>query len=75
MFAKYLKLHLLGPTGLATAGAPVTVDGIDVLMFARIEYMIADLDGHRMSMNSNSANGFRPCLRHCNVLKKKLRRS
>ena len=70
MFAKYLKLHLLGPTGLATAGAPITVCGTDVLIFASLDFMIADLDGHRMSLNSNGANGFRPCLRHCNVLKK-----
>ena len=70
MFCKYLKLHLLSPTGLATAGAPISVFGKEVLIFASLEFMIADLDGHRMSYNSNGANGFRPCLRHCNVLMK-----
>ena len=70
MFRQFLRLLLLGPQGFATAGAPVVVGGRHVLIFATIKYMIADLDGHRMSLNSNGANGFRPCLRHCNVLKK-----
>ena len=34
MFAQCLKLHLLGPNGLATAGAPVAVRGRDVRIFA-----------------------------------------
>ena len=33
-------------------------------------HVIADLDGHRMSWNTNGANGFRPCLRHSKVVKK-----
>eukprot|EP00959_Pyramimonas_sp_CCMP1952_P091645 1918389-Pyramimonas_sp.AAC.1 len=70
MFGKCLKLHLLSPTGLATAGAPIAVFGTDILIFARVGFMIADLDNHRMSLNSNGANGFRPRLRRCNVLKK-----
>ena len=64
------RLHLLGPSGLATAGAPVIVNGRPVLIYASLKYVIADLGGHRMAWNSNGANGFRPCLRHCNVLKK-----
>ncbi|CAK0807776.1 unnamed protein product, partial [Prorocentrum cordatum] len=70
MFGKYLKLHLLSPTGLATAGAPISVFGTDILIFARIAFMIADLDGHRMSLNSSGATGVRPRTRHCNALKK-----
>ncbi|CAK0879456.1 unnamed protein product [Prorocentrum cordatum] len=70
MFGKHLKLHLLSQTGLATAGATITVFGRNVLIVARTESIIADLDGHRMSLNSNGANGFKPCLRHCNMLKK-----
>ena len=70
MLTKYLKLHLLGPNGLATAGAPIVVNGRHVLIFATLEYTIADLEGHRMSMNSTGAGGYRPCLRHCNVLRK-----
>ena len=61
VFRSSARLHLLGPSGLATAGAPVVVNGRPVLIYATPEYVIADLDGHRMSWNTNGANGFRPC--------------
>ena len=70
MLRRYLRLHLLGPIGLTTAGVTVTLGGVDVLIFASLGYMIADLDGHRAGLDWKGANGYRPCLRHMNVLKK-----
>ena len=60
----------MGPIGLETAGVSVTLGGEDVLIFASLEYMIADLDGHRAGLDWKGANGYRPCFRHMNVLKK-----
>ena len=70
MLRRYLRLHLLGPIGLTTAGVSVQLGREHVLIFASLKYMIADLDGHRAGLDWKGANGFRPCLRHMNVLKK-----
>jgi len=70
MLRNYLRLQLLGPSGLTTAGVPVTIAGEDVLIYASLDYMVADLDGHRQGLDIKGANGYRPCLRHMNVLKK-----
>jgi len=70
MLRDYLHLQLLGPSGLTTAGVPVTIEGEHVLIYASLDYMVADLDGHKQGLDVKGANGYRPCLRHMNVLKK-----
>ena len=70
MLRDYLRLQLLSATGLTTAGVAVTIWGVDLLLFASLQYIVADLDGHRMGLDWNGAGSMRPCLRHRNVVKK-----
>ena len=70
MMRHYLCHQLLSATGLTTAGVAVTIWGEHVLIFASVGYMIADLDGHRMTLDQKGTNGIRPCIRHWNCLKK-----
>lgn len=70
MFRKYLRLHLLGDTGLSTAGLPLMLAGKPFLLFAKFRHLIGDGDGLRMVWDWKGANGFKPCFRHSNVVSK-----
>lgn len=70
MFRQYLRLQLLGDTGISTAGLPLMLAGKPFLLFAKLRHVIADGDGFRMLWDWKGANGLKPCFRHSNVLSK-----
>lgn len=71
MFKRYLKLHLLGATGLSTAGVPITINGQHVLLFGKLSFLLADGDGFKLALEWKGANGVKPCVRHWNVISKR----
>ena len=75
MLKEYLKLQLLGATGIATGGVPLRIFGNDVLIFAKVGAMVSDGDGLRLALEWNGAAGVKPCFRHPNVLSKRGSRS
>ena len=64
MLLEYLRIHLLGQSGFSTAGVPVTIDGEHVMIYASLDFMVADLDGHREGLDVKGANGYKCCIRH-----------
>ena len=70
MLATYLVRQLLGPSGLASAGVPIELNGVPTLIFARLENLLTDGDGHRMSYDWKGASSLKPCVKHFNVYMK-----
>ena len=70
MLAVFLKRIMLGAPGFATAGIPVVINGSPVLLFANLKILISDGDGLRLAYSWRGAASLKPCLKHCNVLKK-----
>jgi hypothetical protein len=70
LLALYLKKQLLGPSGLATAGVPLMLNGQVVLIFARLTNLLSDGDGLRSAFNWKGASGLKPCFKHFNVFNK-----
>jgi hypothetical protein len=70
LLALYLKKQLLGPSGLATAGVPLTLNGEVVLIFAKLTNLLSDGDGLRQAFNWKGASGLKPCFKHFNVFNK-----
>ena len=66
-----MRLMLLGPEGFITAGVPVEVNGALVLIWSRVEIVLADGDGLRMLLSWRGANALKPCWRHSNVTAKR----
>lgn len=69
---RFLHLLLFGSQGLATSGVALTLQGAPHLLWARVAFVVADGDGHRMAWDWKGASGMHPCLRHYNVLAKAL---
>ena len=65
---EFLKLLLLGPTGLATAGLPLRIQDEVRLIHATVGAMLSDGDGLRQALQWVGAAGVKPCFRHPNVL-------
>ena len=65
-----LRRMFLGPQGLATAGAPLRINGRPYILFANLGVLISDGDGHRLACSWNGASSVKPCVRHHNVLMK-----
>jgi hypothetical protein len=70
MLRLYLRLQLLGPSGLTTAGTPIMLNGKAVLIYAKLRCVVADGDGLRLALDWVGASGLRPCWKHNNVMKK-----
>jgi hypothetical protein len=70
LLALYLQKQLLGPSGLATAGVPLMLNGQVVLMFAKLTNLLSDGDGLRQAFNWKGASGTKPCFKHFNVFNK-----
>ena len=70
MLRCFLERMLCGPSGMATVGVPVPIDGQDRLLFARLANILSDGDGHRMGWAWKGASSMKPCFKHFNVLKK-----
>ena len=51
----YLKLHLIGSCGAITSGIPLVVNGAPMLVFVRVQGLLADGDGWRLSLNWRGA--------------------
>jgi hypothetical protein len=66
----YLWTHLLGPTGIATAGVPIMISGRPILLFAKLTNLLSDGDGLRMAFDWKGASSMKPCFKHYNVFKK-----
>ena len=70
MLALFLRRLFLSALGLATAGVPVTINGVIAVIFARLHVLISDGDGLRLAFCWRGAGSIKPCLRHFNVLSK-----
>lgn len=70
MMRVFLEHLLFGPLGLATAGVPVRIDGVDRLIFGRLTNLLSDGDGHRQAWDWKGASSLKPCFKHFNVLRK-----
>ena len=71
MMREFLKLILLGPLGLATAGLPLRIMGEVRLIHATVGALLSDGDGLRQALQWTGAAGVKPCFRHPNVLSNK----
>ncbi len=67
---RYLRTHLFGPNGIATAGLALTIDGQQTAVFARLSNLLTDGDGHRVSLDWKGHGSMKPCVKHPNVLRK-----
>ena len=65
----FLKLQLLGPQGLLTAGVPLVVNGAPLTIFANVKHLLGDGDGLRIALDWRGAASLKPCFRHGNVWK------
>jgi len=70
LLARYLKKQLLGPSGLATAGMPLMLNGQVVVIFAKLTNLLSDGDGLRQAFSWKGASGLKPCFKHFNVFNK-----
>ena len=70
MLRRYLTLQLLGAQGLCTAGVPLVIKGEHFLLFAKLKYLLADMEGHKLALCAKGAAGMKPCIKHYNVLSK-----
>ena len=70
MLGEFLKLLLVSPLGMSTAGAALQIGGESVTIFAHLHRLLSDGDGLRAALQWNGANGTKPCWRHYNVYKK-----
>ena len=66
----FLQRQLLGSSGLAVAGCPVTVHGRDIMLFARLSNLLSDGDGLRQALDWGGASSIKPCFKHHNVFRK-----
>ncbi len=67
---RYLNLQLLNPTGLATAGVPLYLNGSVYVLKARLVALLTDGDGHRQALQWRGHASVLPCFRHNNALRK-----
>ena len=70
MLATFLRRVLLGPTGLSTAGLPLSLRGRPHMLWVQLHAIISDADGLRQAYSWRGAASLRPCLRHNNVVAK-----
>ena len=66
----YLRRQLEGPSGLATAVVPLTIQGEHCVIFARLHNLLTDGDGHRVTLDWKGQGSMKPCLKHPNILRK-----
>ena len=66
----FLEHMFLGPSGLQTAGVPLTLNGNLFLLKASLVHLVSDGDGLRSALNWRGASSLRPCWCHWNVTKK-----
>jgi hypothetical protein len=52
------------------AGIAIPVAGEQKVVFARLSNVLTDGDGHRLAWDWRGAASLKPCIKHCNVLKK-----
>ena len=69
LFRRFLNIMLLGDLGFASTGLALELNGNPFLLYADLEVVLADLDGHRMAFDAKGAGGLRPCLFHPHVVK------
>lgn len=70
MLRQFLRLLLLSPSGLCTAGVPLLLGGEPKLLHARVSVMLSDGDGQRLAWDWKGSASLKPCFRHFNVFKK-----
>lgn len=70
LLSRYLRLHLLGASGITGAGAPIVIDGQPRLLFAKLVNLLSDGDGLKQCLEWKGASGLKPCFRHFNVWRK-----
>jgi len=66
----YIRMHLLGSSGIATAGVALLLNGSPHVIFARVSNLLTDGDGHRVSWDWKGQGSMKPCIKHVNVLRK-----
>jgi len=70
MLKLFLDLLFCGPNGLQTVGIPITVGGVNLVLWACMGRLLSDGDGLRMALDWKGASGLKPCFRHWNVVSK-----
>ena len=71
MLNAYLKNHLFGPFGIASAGCPLDLGhGRELVLFAKLHCILSDGDGLRLGFDWRGSSSLKPCLKHFNVSKK-----
>lgn len=70
MLTEFLRLVLLGPSGLCTAGWVIDVPSGPVAIFGRLGNLLTDGDGWRLAFDWRGHASLKPCFRHWNVLRK-----
>ena len=70
MLRDLLKMVLVSPTGIQTAGMPLDIKGQIVNVYAKVGVLLSDGDGLRMALQWMGTSSLHPCFRHWNVLKK-----
>jgi len=68
----FLERQLLGRDGLATSGCPLSVEGVNFLLYAQLHNLLSDGDGLRQALDWKGATSLKPCFKHYNVWKKAL---
>jgi len=63
----FLRRMLLGRHSFMTVGVPLKLHGEYFMLYARLEVLLSDADGLRISLDWRGANSIRPCFKCRNV--------
>jgi hypothetical protein len=66
----FLRRLLLGATGIAVGGVPVTLGGQHYILYGTVTNLLSDGDGLRIALDWKGQGAIKPCFKHFNVLKK-----
>ena len=70
MLRELLRMSLVGPSGMHTAGIPLMLQGEHIVIYAKVVCLLSDGDGLRQAMQWNGGGSLKPCFRHWNCLMK-----
>jgi len=63
-----LRYVLYSPTGFEQGGVVIPVLGVQRVLRAKLQALLADGEGLQETFQFKGASGLRPCLRHANVV-------
>ena len=69
-FRCVLHSLLTSPLSVRRAGIALSLHGEPFMLFAKLEIILTDLDGHRLNLDWTGAGGTRPCFGCANVWRK-----